>query len=95
MLGSVDNPNAKRTHVGIYAPYGVMLPQTVDNLIVCGRCVSVDREVLGPMRVTGPAMMGGQAAGFAAALAKQYEIHACAVDGREVRESLVQAGCIL
>lgn len=95
MLGSVDNPNAMRMHVGIYAPYGVMLPKTVDNLIVCGRCVSVEREVLGPMRITGPAMMGGQAAGIAAALAKKYGIHVCAIDGREVKKTLIQAGCLI
>ena len=57
MLGSVSNPNATRKHVAVYAPYPVMLPMHVDNMVVCGRCVSVEREVLGPMRITGPAMM--------------------------------------
>lgn len=95
MLGSVENPNAKRKHVAIYAPYAVMLPQTVDNLVVCGRSVSLEREVLGPMRVTGPVMMAGQAAGFAAGLAKTYQIHVSAVDGREVKQALVQAGCLI
>lgn len=95
MLGSVDNPNAIRKHIAIYAPYSVMLPQCIDNLVVCGRCVSVEREVLGPMRITGPAMIGGQAAGFAAALAHDRELNAASVDGRDIKEKLIESGCIL
>lgn len=95
MLGSVEKPNAMRKHVAIYAPFAVMLAQTVDNLVVCGRSVSLEREVLGPMRVTGPVMMGGQAAGFAAGLAERYGIHVSSIDGREVKQALVQAGCLM
>lgn len=95
MLGSVENPNAVRKHIGIYAPYGVMLPKQIDNLVVCGRCISVSREVLGPMRITGPAMMAGQSAGFAAALAKAKGIHAADVDGREIGACIRRAGCII
>lgn len=95
MLGSVDKPNAVRKHIGIYAPYGCMLPEAVDNLVVCGRCISVSREVLGPMRVTGPAMLGGQAAGFAAAIAHSKAISAADVDGKLINEKLKDAGCII
>lgn len=95
MLGSVSAPNATRKHVAIYAPYSVMLPVHVDNIIVCGRCVSVEREVLGPMRVTGPAMMGGQAAGFAASLAHERQQSVVSVDGRDIKAKLIKSGCIL
>ena len=95
MLGSVENPNATRKHIGIYAPYGVMLPKNVDNLVVCGRCISVSREVLGPMRITGPAMMAGQSAGFAATLAKRKGMHAADIDGREILALIRRAGCII
>ena len=95
MLGSVDKPNAIRKHIGIMAPYGCMLPKKIDNLVVCGRCISVSREVLGPMRVTGPAMLGGQAAGFAASVARHEEIPVAVVDGKIIREKLKCAGCII
>lgn len=95
MLGSVSNPNAVRKHVAIYAPYPVMLPQLVDNIVVCGRCVSVEREVLGPMRITGPAMMGGQAAGFAASLAHEGNRAVASVDGSAIKKKLIESGCIL
>ena len=93
MLGSVENPNAERKHVGIQIPYGCLLPRELENLVVCGRCISVSREVLGPSRVTGPAMMGGQAAGFAAVIARETGGPADAVDGRQIRKRMMDAGC--
>jgi len=50
-------------------PYRVMVPQKVNNLLVAGRSISVERDVLGPLRVMAPCMVMGQAAGTAAALA--------------------------
>lgn len=95
MLGSVEKPNTVRKHIGITAPYGCLLPKGINNLVVCGRCISVSREILGPMRVTGPAMLGGQAAGFAASIAHKEKILAAEVDGRTIREKLKCAGCII
>ena len=43
-----------------------MLPRPVGNLICCGRCISVDRDMLGTLRVMSPSMAMGQAAGQAA-----------------------------
>ena len=95
MLGSVTDPNARRKHIAIYAPYSVMIPQNIDNLIVPGRAVSVSREVLGPMRITGPAMMGGQAAGFACYIAAQEGRNVCDVDGAKVKSMMIDAGVLL
>ena len=95
MLGSVENPNARRKHIGIQAPFGSLLPKGIDNLIACGRCISVSREVLGPMRVTGPAMMSGQAAGVAAALAKENRQPVSRIDGRAVSMKMTELGCKL
>ena len=47
-------------------PYRIMLPRPVTNLICPGRAVSVEREVLGPLRVMAPCMAMGEAAGLAA-----------------------------
>lgn len=95
LLGSVSNPDATRKHIAIYAPYPVLLPQGVDNLLAVGRCISVDREVLGPMRVTGPSMLSGEAAGIAASLAKWKGISVSEIDGREVKAGLIEAGCLI
>ena len=69
MMGSIRAPKDERKHVVIRIPYGSLLPQGANNLIVAGRCISVEREVLGPARIMGPCMMMGQAAGVAASLA--------------------------
>ena len=49
-------------------PYRCLLPVGLDNVIVAGRCISVEREALGPVRVMGPCLAMGEAAGLASAL---------------------------
>jgi len=50
-------------------PYRCLLPKGVTGLLAAGRCISVEREVLGPVRVMGPCLAMGEAAGIAAAMA--------------------------
>ncbi|MCP5265255.1 MAG: FAD-dependent oxidoreductase [Burkholderiaceae bacterium] len=50
-------------------PFGCLLPQAFDNLLVAGRCLSSTREGQASVRVMGTCMAVGQAAGTAAALA--------------------------
>ncbi len=50
-------------------PYGCLVPKGCDNLIVAGRCISVERDVLGIVREMAPCVAMGQAAGLAAAQA--------------------------
>ncbi|HNQ35474.1 MAG TPA: FAD-dependent oxidoreductase [bacterium] len=52
-------------------PYRCLVPQRVENLLVAGRCISVNHEALGSIRVMATCMATGQAAGTAAALAVQ------------------------
>jgi len=50
-------------------PYRSLLPRGVSNLIVAGRCISVDHRVHHATKEIPPCMATGQAAGTAAALA--------------------------
>jgi hypothetical protein len=53
----------------IRLPYGSLLPQGVDNLLVAGRCISAEEEAMGQLRLIPVCAATGQAAGTAAALA--------------------------
>ena len=50
-------------------PYRSLLPKTVTNLLVAGRCISSDHVAHSTTRIQGTCMLTGQAAGTAAALA--------------------------
>lgn len=58
-------------------PYGCIVPQGIDNLLVAGRCISATHEALGSTRVMFQCMALGEAAGTAAAM--------CASDGSPPR----------
>ena len=49
-------------------PYRSLIPREAENVIVVGRCVSAEREVLGPVRVMAPCVAMGEAAGVAASV---------------------------
>lgn len=49
-------------------PYRALVPKTVENLLVAGRCISATSVAAASLRVMPPAMATGQAAGTAAAL---------------------------
>ena len=49
-------------------PFRMLVPQTVDNLLVAGRCASMTHEGQSAARVSGGCFAMGQAAGTAAAL---------------------------
>jgi hypothetical protein len=49
-------------------PYGALVPEALDNVLVAGRCLSSEREANGSARVIGTACAMGQAVGIAAAM---------------------------
>lgn len=63
-----DQPfsGVKRASPFTQIPYRSLLPREIGNLIVAGRCISAQREVLGPVRVMAPCLAVGEAAGIAA-----------------------------
>jgi hypothetical protein len=76
-------------------PYRIMLPGDIRNLICTGRMVSVERDVLGPLRVTAPCMVMGEAAGIASKQVVANNIPFKDVQIQELKNSLILNGAIL
>jgi hypothetical protein len=76
-------------------PYRIMVPRPVTNLICPGRAVSVERDVLGPLRVMAPCMAMGEAAGAAAGQAVAGRFGFADVDISALRSQLLKQGAIL
>ena len=71
------------------------VPRPIANLICPGRAVSVERDVLGPLRVTAPCMAMGEAAGMAACQAVRKKIPFREVDTDRLRAALKEQGAIV
>jgi hypothetical protein len=72
-----------------------MIPRPIENLICPGRAVSVERQVLGPVRVMAPCMAMGEAAGMAARDVVADSIPFTKVDVPRLRQRLREAGAIV
>ena len=76
-------------------PYRIMVPHPITNLICPGRAVSVERDVLGPLRVMAPCMAMGEAAGIAAAQSVAGGCGFDAVDTADLRAELARNNAIV
>lgn len=81
------------------APYGIpyraLLPATTDGLLAAGRCISVDREALGSVRVGATCAATGHAAGTAAALSALDGIRPCDLDVARLQRVLRDQGALV
>jgi len=75
-------------------PYRCLVPKGIDNLLVAGRCIGVERDVSGVMRVMGPCIAMGEAAGIAAALSIQSGCSCRDVDPEALRTEIRSHGGI-
>jgi hypothetical protein len=76
-------------------PYRCLLPKTLDNVLVAGRCVSCDRHIQGSLRVMPACFITGQAAGMAAALAAGADRTPRLLDVRALQTCLDGIGAYL
>ena len=76
-------------------PYGVMIPQKVENCIVAGRPVSSDRFANGSVRNQAHIMTIGQAAGAAAAMCVERRTTPRELPVEPLREKLRQDGAVV
>lgn len=80
---------------GYDIPFRCLLPETVDDLVVAGRCISAELRALASARITGTCMAMGQAAGTAAALAAAASVSLRELDVDALRRTLKAEGAIL
>lgn len=73
-------------------PYRCMVPLKIDNLLVAGRCMSAEFNALAAVRVIAPAMNSGYAAGIAADLCLKTNTTPRKLDGRLVRQAMIDEG---
>ena len=76
-------------------PYRSLLPQNVDNLLAAGRCCSSEFHANGGMRIIGPAMGTGHAAGLAAKIAVEENVRPRDISGVRLRNMLIEEGVAL
>ena len=73
-------------------PYRILLPQTVENLLVAGRCVAADRKAFAATRQMMCCTVTGQGAGAAAATSVKHGVNCRAVDIETVQGALNKQG---
>ncbi len=76
-------------------PFGALVPEVGENLIVAGRCLSAEHEALASARVTAQCFGYGQAAAVAADMALREQVPIRAIQGAEVRHRLNREGAAL
>jgi len=76
-------------------PYGALVTNEVENLIVAGRCISATHEACAAIRVTPIVMAIGQAAGTAAAQSAKSGEATNELNTDVLRESLKEQGVFL
>lgn len=76
-------------------PYRSLCPRGLNNLLVAGRCISVDHRVHHATKEIPPCMATGEAAGAAAAMAAAAGGDVKSVDVKALQETLRNQGAIL
>jgi hypothetical protein len=80
----------KRIENGDYfeIPYGALVAEGFDNLMMAGRIVSASHMAQAALRIQQTCMSTGQAAGYAAAMGVKKNLPPCKLDGKEIASGL-------
>lgn len=92
-VGEDESKRMRRNYTPI--PYRCLVPKPVGNVICPGRAISVERDVLGPLREQAPCYAMGHAAGLATVQAMHKQIAYRDVDTDELRQTLVRQDAIV
>jgi hypothetical protein len=80
----------------VYAiPFGSLVPNEIDNLLVTGRCISVDHQTHNATKEIPPALATGEAAGVAAGLALARGGRVAEVDASALQAALRARGALV
>ena len=95
VAGSVEFRWQKRERGFNQLPFRIILPGTVNNLYVTGRCASMTHGAQSAARVTGPCFAMGEAAGTAAGMALDAGVSGDQIDIPELQRRLENQGAYL
>lgn len=76
-------------------PYRSLVPESLDSVLMSGRCVSATHEALAAIRVMPPSFAMGEAAGTAAAIAVREGVQPRDVDVPTLQSQLLDQGAYL
>ena len=76
-------------------PYGALIPQNANHLLVAGRCIASDTDANSAIRVQAPCMATGQAAGCAAAVCARESLPVKDLPFSLLRKKLEAIGAIV
>ena len=76
-------------------PYRSLIPQTVDNMLVAGRCISSDHGAQASYRIMPTVCCIGEAAGCAIALAVKNKLSVRDIDVKELQDLLTKNGAFI
>ncbi|PKL12765.1 MAG: FAD-dependent oxidoreductase [Spirochaetae bacterium HGW-Spirochaetae-8] len=76
-------------------PYRILVPESLEGLLVAGRSVSCDREALASIRVGATCGVTGHAAGVAAGLCVRLGVSPREMDVRRLQQTLLEQHAIL
>ena len=87
----------RRFPQGVYytIPYRSLIPKTVNNMLVAGRCIGATHEAQASIRIMPICSCTGEAAGIAAAVAKDSNVCVADADAEEIRTRLLKAGAFV
>lgn len=92
---SFNPPRDERKRKITPVPYRTLLPRPITNIVIAGRTLSVERPVLGPLRVQAVCMGMGEAAGVAAGLALNGNGNYHSIDIGKLRDEIrKRGGCV-
>lgn len=82
---------------GVYytIPYRSLQPQDLDNLLVAGRCIGTTHEAQASVRIMPICSCLGEAAGIAAAIAKEDGVTVGDADAQKIRARLREVGAFV
>lgn len=69
-------------------PYRCLISNDIENILVCGRCISADHIAHASTRIQGTCILTGEAAGTAAAMSVKRDILPVKLNGEDVRKQL-------